>query len=397
MTPSFLTDMEQDDSQFQNETSQSSVAISTDHEPIEKTIRKVETIEQFSKEEKRSGCLAEKPPLESYQEIKIPPGKITLHTLLDIIHHHTPTGCTTYNINLSALHCIRTELEQLHAMIGLHTFKDAVVNQLLYFVQQLHISEVHFEGDYRHTVLYGPPGTGKTEIAKLLGNMYAKLDVFNQTTLEDTKPRIPKFRKVTRHDLVAGYLGQTAIKTNKVIEECLGGCLFIDEAYSLGNSDSNSSDSYSQECIDTLCEALSNHKQCLMVIIAGYEDSIRRNFFAANPGLDSRFVWRFYLDEYTDKEMYEIFCKKVQDHRWKLCDQFQSTWFETKKQTFVNQGRDMETLVSYAKIAHGRRIFGETCSSQRMLITEDVNEGYQSFLTHLSRRGSQETPFGMYI
>ena len=341
-----------------------------------------------------------------YQEIPLPLGKITLNTLLNIIHNTTPHPHTTYNIDLHALHCIRTELELLQSMIGLHTFKDAVVNQLLYFVQQLHVpsNKKIFEGDYRHTVLYGPPGTGKTEIAKILGNMYAKLDVFNHVHVPKEKEELqqgvdgkPKFRKVMRHDLIAGYLGQTAIKTNKVIEECLGGCLFIDEVYSLGN-DSSNSDSYSQECIDTLCEALSNHKQQLMVIIAGYEDAIQRNFFGANPGLDSRFVWRFHLDEYTAKEMYEIFIKKVCDQGWNLCDKFVVSWFESKKKTFVNQGRDMETLVSYAKIAHGRRIFGKPDVQKRLLVLADINEGYQIFLTNLTRRnGLSESMLGLYV
>ncbi len=85
------------------------------------------------------------------------------------------------------------------------------------------------------------------------------------------------FRKVTRNDLVAGYLGQTAIKTKNVIQDCLGGVLFIDEAYAMANSYED--DSFSKECIDTLCEALSDHKNNLMVIIAGYENELNNSFF----------------------------------------------------------------------------------------------------------------------
>jgi hypothetical protein len=88
------------------------------------------------------------------------------------------------------------------------------------------------------------------------------------------------FKKVTRTDLIAGYLGQTALKTSKVIADSIGGCLFIDEAYSLADNDI-----YSKECIDTLCEALSDHKDDLMVIIAGYENELDATFFKANSGL----------------------------------------------------------------------------------------------------------------
>ncbi|NBR98478.1 MAG: AAA family ATPase, partial [Betaproteobacteria bacterium] len=113
-------------------------------------------------------------------------------------------------------------------------------------------------------------GTGKTEIAKIIGQIFSKLGILKKGT----------FRKVTRSDLIAGYLGQTAIKTNDVINDCLGGVLFIDEAYSLGNSEKK--DSFSKECIDTLCEALSNHKDNFMVIIAGYENELKECFFNYN-------------------------------------------------------------------------------------------------------------------
>jgi Holliday junction resolvasome RuvABC ATP-dependent DNA helicase subunit len=91
-------------------------------------------------------------------------------------------------------------------------------------MQELHITNK--ESDFKHTVLYGPPGTGKTEIAKIIGTMYSKIGILKNNV----------FKKVTRNDMVAGYLGQTAIKTKKVIDECLGGVLFIDEAYSLANN-----------------------------------------------------------------------------------------------------------------------------------------------------------------
>ena len=96
----------------------------------------------------------------------------------------------------------------------------------------------------------------------------------------------------------------------------MGGVLFIDEAYALGNSEKR--DSFAKECIDTLCEALSDHKDNLMVIIAGYEDELKNCFFNYNQGLDSRFTWRFKTTDYSPSELRDIFNKKVSDANWKL-------------------------------------------------------------------------------
>ena len=147
--------------------------------------------------------------------------------------------------------------------------KENIVDQLLYYIQDLHINK-NTTTDFMHTVLYGPPGTGKTEIAQIIGEIFSNLGILEKKV----------FKKVIRSDLIAGYLGQTALKTKDVINSCLGGVLFIDEAYALGSQDKK--DSYSKECLDILCEALSAHKENLMVIIAGYEDQLQECFFEAN-------------------------------------------------------------------------------------------------------------------
>jgi SpoVK/Ycf46/Vps4 family AAA+-type ATPase len=191
----------------------------------------------------------------------------SLDDLLKLIDDYPIDNDIQYNINMKSLHNIKDLLKELNNMIGLHSLKNSIVEQILYFIQGLHKG---FGGDFMHTVLYGPPGTGKTEIAKIIGKIYSKLGILKNGV----------FKKVTRSDLVAGYLGQTAIKTRDVIKDCIGGVLFIDEAYSLGNNEKR--DSFSKECIDTLCEALSDHKQELMVIIAGYENELNDCFFNFN-------------------------------------------------------------------------------------------------------------------
>jgi DNA polymerase III delta prime subunit len=335
--------------------------------------------------------------------------------LLRIVDDHTKdvdADDVDYNIDVRALAKIRPELAQIDAMIGLASFKTDLLNQLLYFMQDLHCtpavsssssssSSSGKSSDYKHMVLYGPPGTGKTQLAKLVGAMYAKLGILPKNV----------FRKVTRTDLVAGYLGQTAIKTKKVVEECLGGCLFIDEVYALGNGNGTGgkngagredADSYSKECIDTLCEALSDHKDDLMVIVAGYKTHVQNQFFGANPGLESRFIWQFELDEYTSDELCQIFLQKVADIGWSWAvspTPISAKWFEGKK--FPYLGRDMEMMLTHTKIAHGRRVYGQPASCRRRLTLADVDAGHALFLKNQSAKGTEAhdgpPPFGMYV
>lgn len=290
----------------------------------------------------------------------------SIQDILNIIENNTYNEDTEYNIDLKNLSNIKNELEQLNTMIGMKELKSSIVDQLIYFMQDLHISKGN--SDYKHTVLCGPPGTGKTEIAKIIGTMYSKIGILKNNV----------FKKVTRNDMVAGYLGQTAIKTKGVIKECLGGVLFIDEAYALGNHYED--DIYSKECIDTLCESLSDHRNDLMVIIAGYEEELSKSFFQANRGMESRFIWRFKIGKYSAYEMLQILYKLVRESEWKICNDITELWIESKKTDFPNYGRDMELLFSFTKIAHARRIYGKTDEIRKMITLGDLNRGYEIFM-----------------
>ena len=325
--------------------------------------------------------------------------------LLQLIDQHPVVENVEYNINMRALHRISEPLRKLDAMVGMDSLKENVVDQIIYFIQDLHKNETNGDNgangdnvskdkrsggafnDYMHTVIYGPPGTGKTEVAQLIGAIFSRMGVLRKN----------RFRKVTRSDLIAGYLGQTAIKTADVIKECLGGVLFIDEAYALGNADKR--DSFSKECIDTLCEALSNHKSDLMVIIAGYETDLNECFFSANPGLNSRFTWRHKIDDYTPAQLAKIYEKKVQDCGWQLHEPVRLNWFEANMKYFKCYGRDMETLLSRAKIAHGRRVF---CSphDRRRLTRADLEKGMTMFISNdevRQRKYAKSPAVSMYL
>lgn len=315
-------------------------------------------------------------------KVTISPIEITcLQDLLDIINKYPLDPFIEYNINIEALHNIKEPLQELNSMIGIISLKENIVDQILFYIQNLH-SLKSKGNDFMHTVIYGPPGTGKTEIAKIIGSIFAKLGILKKGT----------FKKVTRADLVAGYLGQTALKTRDVIKDCLGGVLFIDEAYALGNDEKR--DSFSKECIDTLCEALSDHKENLMVIIAGYEKDLTECFFNYNQGLNSRFTWRFKTDDYSSDDLLKIFIKKVNDADWKISEEKENNidvkWFETNKKFFKYYGRDIETLFAKTKIAHSRRVFCLDNSVKKILSIEDINKGLKIFLENSQSKKDQD-------
>ena len=307
------------------------------------------------------------------------------HDLIHITEKYDINDEKEYNIDLQLIQKIKPELIELNSFIGVDKLKQNVLNQLLYFLQDLHITSKG--GDYKHTVIYGPPGTGKTEIARILGKMYSKIGVLQNN----------KFVKVTRQDLIAGYLGQTAIKTAKVIEEARGGVLFIDEAYSLASSEKE--DSFSKECLDTLCESLSNYKNDLMVIIAGYEHELNNTFFRVNKGLDSRFIWRFSMDPYNPEELMEIYKKIVRLNEWSLKDEALSLeWFKKNSKCFVNYGRDMEQLFTYTKISHSRRIYGKNKDEKKKISDSDIEKALKIFMDNRKEQ-EEHKPYlyGLYV
>jgi len=311
------------------------------------------------------------------EEVKVEIGKTinieveinNISDILKLINTYKNDPAIKYNIDIKALHNIKEPLEELNNMIGMKDLKNNIVDQILYFVQHFHKNK-NSSGEFLHTVIYGPPGTGKTEIAKIMGKIYSKVGVLSNGT----------FKKVTRSDLIAGYLGQTALKTKDVIKESLGGVLFIDEAYALGNPEKR--DSFAKECIDTLCEALSDNKENLMVIIAGYEKELKENFFDFNQGLDSRFTWRFKTDEYTAEDLYQILIKMVNDIGWEINidSKITTDWFKKNKDYFQFYGRDIETLLAKTKIAHSRRVFCLPEIYKKKIILKDLDKGFEIFL-----------------
>jgi hypothetical protein len=230
-------------------------------------------------------------------------------------------------------------------------------------------ARVNANRDMLHTVVYGGPGVGKTRFINILARIYAALGI-----LPTSKVTVAK-----RSDLIAGYLGQTAIKTRKMIEAAKGGILLIDEAYSLG--DAAQKDSFSRECIDTLNQALSEEKADFICIIAGYKADLEDRFFKSNPGLERRFPFRISIGEYTAVHLRDIFVQIVRSRGWDIdASAAPIALFEDNRDHFRFNGGDMETLFTKTKFLHGRRVFGKRAAVKKMLTHEDVAAGIDAFL-----------------
>lgn len=199
---------------------------------------------------------------------------------------------------------IQSCLDELDALVGLESVK----NEVLACINLLRINNMRKEKGLpelqtsNHMVFTGHPGTGKTTVARIMAQIYKCLGVVSKGQLVETD----------RAGLVAGYMGQTALKTAQVIKKAKGGVLFIDEAYSLSSEDGSTD--YGREAIDTLVKGMEDYRDDLIVIVAGYVDEMKK-FINMNPGLRSRFNKYIQFDNYSADEMLEIFrrlCEKMQ-------------------------------------------------------------------------------------
>lgn len=190
---------------------------------------------------------------------------------------------------------LNEELAKLNNLVGLRSVKEQV-SSLVSFEQIESIRQSRgisrAEAPSRHVVLLGNPGTGKTTVARILGRIYHILGILRRN----------RFVEVNRTELVGGYLGQTAIKTQSVIDRALDGVLFIDEAYSLCNRED---DSFGAEAIEVLLKAMEDNRSRLVVIVAGYADKME-SFLNANPGLRSRFNTKIFFEDYSAEERVQI-------------------------------------------------------------------------------------------
>ena len=199
----------------------------------------------------------------------------------------------------------KEKIEDLLAELDSYVGMDAIKTEVRSLINMVQVYKLRREHDLPttdmslHMVFSGNPGTGKTTEARIMSRIYHSLDILSKGQLVE----------VDRSGLVAGYVGQTALKTQKVIEKAMGGVLFIDEAYALNGKSEND---FGQEAIDTILKAMEDHRDDLVVIVAGYTELMDR-FIHSNPGLESRFNRFLLFEDYTPEQMVAIFkmqCKK---------------------------------------------------------------------------------------
>lgn len=254
--------------------------------------------------------------------------------------------------NAEALESLLQELDEL---VGLDTVKKDV-NSLIHLQQIKRLRKSRGMKEIpvsNHLVFYGNPGTGKTTVARLLAKIYHAMGILSKGQLVE----------VDRSGLVAGYVGQTALKTQEVIEKALGGVLFIDEAYTL--TASNSGNDYGQEAVDTLLKAMEDHREDLIVIVAGYP-KLMEGFINSNPGLRSRFNKYIDFQDYNAEELTRIFasmCRRAgyvpTDEAMEYCQSIFEEYVQNKGDNFAN-AREVRNFFEKAMLRQADRLFDNT-------------------------------------
>ena len=247
-------------------------------------------------------------------------------------------------------------LAKLDGMVGLASVKKEISNLAAFLNLQIRRGESNtFQG--KHYVFTGNPGTGKTTVARIMADVFRSLGILSRGQLVEAD----------RSKLVAGYSGQTAIKTNQLIDSAMGGVLFIDEAYTLK---SNDQDSFGSEAIDTLLKRLEDDRGKFICIVAGYTDNMH-DFIDTNPGLKSRFTQTIHFEDYTPDELTQIFINLASGKKFTVDEETRSAIHRQFEQLYLRRDKN------FGNAREARRIFDQAVERQsQRLITEMNNPNF---------------------
>lgn len=255
---------------------------------------------------------------------------------------------------------------QINTLVGMEQLKKDIQNIINFIkIQQLRSEKGMKAAPFsKHLVFTGNPGTGKTTVARLLAKIYKALGLLSKGHLVE----------VDRAGLVAGYVGQTAIKTDEVVKTAIGGVLFIDEAYTL------TTDDFGKEAIDTILKRMEDHRNNLIVIVAGYPDKMV-SFIHSNPGLESRFNKYIHFEDYTPGELIEIFRVMCDEQSYSLDNsanekllQYATKQYDARNERFSN-GRLMRNLLEAALSNQANRLMVDGYSTDEelsIILEEDI-------------------------
>lgn len=258
-------------------------------------------------------------------------------------------------------------LKKFDGMVGLESVKKEVTSLAAFLTLQIKRGETNtFQG--KHYVFTGNPGTGKTTVARIMADVFKTLGVLSRGQLVEAD----------RSKLVAGFSGQTAIKTNQLIDSAIGGVLFIDEAYTLK---SNDQDAFGNEAIDTLLKRLEDDRGKFICIVAGYTDQMH-DFIDANPGLKSRFTQTIHFEDYTADELTQIFVNMATGKNFVLDEEMRAAVHRQFEQLYLRRDKN------FGNAREARRIFDQTVErqSERLVrqmsqpdvqVCDDVADGFQ--------------------
>ena len=248
-------------------------------------------------------------------------------------------------------------LKKLDGFVGLGGVKKEISNLAAYLNLQIKRGETNtFQG--KHYVFTGNPGTGKTTVARIMADVFKTLGIVSRGQLVEAD----------RAKLVAGYSGQTAIKTNQLVDQAMGGVLFIDEAYTLK---SNDSDSFGAEAIDTLLKRLEDDRGKFICIVAGYTDQMH-DFIDTNPGLKSRFTQTIHFDDYTPDELTQIFINLAKGKNFTIDEETEGAIHREFEQLYLRRDKN------FGNAREARRIFDGAVERQSQRLVKLMSDpGFQ--------------------
>ena len=255
----------------------------------------------------------------------------------------------------------RDPKEELDELIGLQTIKHDVM-ELASFAK---IQKMRKDQGLKavpismHLVFTGNPGTGKTTVARILARLYKNIGVLSKGQLVE----------VDRSGLVAGYVGQTALKTQEQIKRAMGGVLFVDEAYALSQKDDN----FGQEAIDTILKAMEDHRDDLVVIVAGYTEPMKK-FINSNPGLKSRFNKYIEFEDYSVDELEQIFYLNCKKYDYKVDEDIKH-----HIRTMI-AARKLLKLENFANAREVRNMFEEIIANQARRVSAIENPSVEDMM-----------------